>query len=693
MQRGSGYNSVLASYLIIAFISLGVGCGAVEEPSTFGTTSSALSYADLGIPCSTKTCASTRWIGIRGSGQSYCPPATRAWSHRPLFPGSAVPPALKRYCLYVNDEYVDLSHPRAYPFETLVLDGKLEAAAPDCGHAVLSTARRFGATKSTKPLALAHDILRERFRHQAGRMSPLPGSGPSAPPASQVGALTVFGAEHETETLEHLARDLLCPGGACIVQPKTEHPGTIGELAVGIARAAMRPSKTPPVLSISAGWEPEFGGASCKPPAVQAAFDALRVASCRDALLLAAQGDRRDGAVAQATSYPAAWMTVAAPDVKTCRALLGILAPWPVHGPTPGPAPGLPGLAPGPAPGLPGLAPGPAPGLPGLTPGLPGLTPGLPGLTPGRPGVVSVLAPGRAPGPLVHAVGDVQGTGKPLSTSLTGPRPLLAAYGDLSVRKVTASKYRALSGTAVAVTVVAAAATAIRYYRPGISASTVARLLRKSGDALQHDASLCPAGAAGKQCRSKPVRRVSLCRAIWRACKKNSNNHKTKGRCPATPVTCQPWDPDPPKSPLALRQFAQTYSPPVPVLPAACAGQLHHCPHRMHPGAFFRELSYPENPGDPGFMEVHGGKATLYVDRTDQLAVGNPTLVFQTGSGETYVELDNLKGSGGVYKFDSAGILDKVALVGSDVDSAMLSYEVWNIDKRSVIIPLYIFVR
>jgi hypothetical protein len=416
------------------------------------------------------------------------------------------------------------------------------------------------------------------------------------------------------------------------VTPKTRgHGWTIGGLAASIYDALVDPTASkdsPAVLAIGASWDRELGGSAlCRPPAVAAAHDVLRVASCHDVLVLAAPGDRLDGrAPSKAARYPAGWASLQAPDAASCSTLLGE--------------------------------------------------------------TVAAL-PKR---PLLHAVGDVQGTGKQLSTSLRDVRPLLSAYGDLTAWKLSSLKYRAASGSPVAVTVAAASAAAVRYYRPSLSAPQVAGLLQSSGDLLGHKASLCLGGTSVPACKNQPARRVSLCRAVQQACKPPSE------RCPTTPFSCPAWNKALPVSPAALQQYSATvYSTPAPVQPAKCVGPGGDCPHLKYAGRTMLRSGpeLPENPPNPAFMELYNGHATLYVDTWGYVFPENPTLVFRTELGESFVELGNLTSAGsGVFNFRGRAVLQCVALVEQGLESAMLAYEhASEAGRESVIVPLFIYMR
>ena len=78
------------------------------------------------------------------------------------------------------------------------------------------------------------------------------------------------------------------------------------------------------VLNLSLGWHPAYGGSETRtsmPVPVRAVYDALRYASCKDALVIAAAGheDTPDsGSQADGPLYPAAWESEPATTSSEC---------------------------------------------------------------------------------------------------------------------------------------------------------------------------------------------------------------------------------------------------------------------------------------------------------------------------------------------------------------------------------------
>ncbi len=267
------------------------------------------------------------------------------WVGQPLFPQSA-PTGLQGYCTY---RYADGTPP---PAQVSALKAAVEDVSPDCqvvmpqGNAITDIAAddllevfrwRIGWVDSAA-MGAAFSSLNLRAPVTTAVIDTYPNIDPSTPPQSDHGPVVASVAE-----------SIACPGGLpwlCPVSAETflglpriadgtkdtvrgGYLGRQSDLAVGIynALAAQGPGRL--VLNLSVGWDPTlFGGAdpTTAPPPVTAVYDALRVARCEGALIIAAAGNTDHLICAEHPLAPGQWQDQLAPTGAECGAL-GLTSP------------------------------------------------------------------------------------------------------------------------------------------------------------------------------------------------------------------------------------------------------------------------------------------------------------------------------------------------------------------------------
>lgn len=228
------------------------------------------------------------------------------------------------------------------------------------------------------------------------------------------------------------------------------------------------------VLNLSLAWDgATFGGLERRlrrmPVPVQALYNALQVASCRGALVVAAAGNRFDSAVSNDDGplLPGGWENRDAPTWEQCRELLG------------------------------------EPGAEAMQP-----------------------RTHSEPEPLVYAAGGVRFDSSPLYNSRPGSDPPLVAFANRALVMHDDDQPTArLTGTSVAAIVVSATAAAVWHHSPELTRAQVMDVIWESGrpiPALQpaDDSSTYKKAdffhGAGNE--APEVRRVSMCRALQQAC-------------------------------------------------------------------------------------------------------------------------------------------------------------------------------
>ena len=490
-------------------------------------------------------CPDWRWIGI-ASGAS-CPTPPAGWQHRPLFTPSstASPSPLDAFCLYEHDGAGNTTE-----IPALVQSGDLVQADRDC--AVVS-----GAFENE---------LGNHFLDQTG---PLVNGVPGGPGEVRLALLDTSptGATLPTNddtsdhgyTLTHLARRLLCGGkplASCAVQLTNRlaldlevvavdpvvvesnlenggHFGFIGDLATAIDAEVDEwldgTSARRLVLNLSIAWDPQHlkNDADSQEAinATEAVRQALRKASCKGALAIAAAGNRQGGHdTSKEALLPAAWEHELAPDFTACTSL-----------------------------------------LPGWTTDAGGAE--VP-TGPGRPWESS--GPSGYLEPLVYAVGAVDSHGVPLGIGRRDAIPRLAAYGNHGVTsdpKATEGHTAVYSGSSVATVVVSAAAAAAWRHRGNLPRHHLMNELHASGEDLERPAKLYPEGSQEPQ-----VHRISLCNTLQHACQ--------GPHCPDLgSLTCDSWQKTSPQWTPPEAPEPQNAEPIQNVLGTVdgCPNWLHYC--------------------------------------------------------------------------------------------------------------------
>jgi hypothetical protein len=443
-----------------------------------------------------KACAKWRWIGIKGQGETECPPIP-GWKANPLFCSMGLPrpdygkenPAattalqqLERFCVYETNKKFGAPFPPT-------ANGKLVRMDQDCAAVAVA------AETGWKPFS-------ERFLYQAGA-TPLAiknqrgvrlafldthptGVGvPTAPPTGK-------GVSEHGYTLTHIARNLICgheAGDDCAAlittrlalpitkfNPKsrkftkidTENGGHIGmqtDLAEAIRnevdawRDDLQKEGAPQhlVLNLSVAWNGDlFGGLREEQIAelragAQAVYWALRYAASFDVLVLAAAGNAQDcKSPSEGPLLPAAWETGAPRDEIYERSKT----------------------------------------------------------------------------PLLYAVGGVDAQGRLLANARNKAMPPRAAYAKLAVVPALTPGHSTnmYTGTSVATAVVSSTAAIVWDTLPDNDSRKIMEILERSGENLSDfhadlhanfgSASIASSGAA-----APPVRRISLCTALEAACK------------------------------------------------------------------------------------------------------------------------------------------------------------------------------
>lgn len=213
--------------------------------------------------------------------------------------------------------------------------------------------------------------LRTWFRWNGGRPTKsdldLPTTGTPEPRVTVLVVDTQPSDEDAVPTIDHgrlmghIIADVACPGDdpSCRVEvvyavglPRVApgevdyerggRAGTHADLAAAIYEGVRRweqvnATRTNPstlVVSLSVGWEPDvFGGMESQPaPAIAAVREALELASCKGAAIVASVGNQGDFCGATGPMLPAAWEVRAAPGVARCEELDAPLASAPGGG-------------------------------------------------------------------------------------------------------------------------------------------------------------------------------------------------------------------------------------------------------------------------------------------------------------------------------------------------------------------------
>ena len=304
--------------------------------------------------------AETLWRHVaRVNPNSLCPvdpntgcPQTSSWTGETLFeasPGGSMPPALADFCTF---ELGNLPTPAQLDeLAQLLEDDCVDSLAPDRLVVV-----PMGATQLADALGAT---LRADFLDQAGQpdgvVTPLTGGVRLAIVDTQPDALSPAGNSPHGFALRAMARELLCPGGACAIDIRTAlalpmlrcdtdprevcrddvlggYLATQSQLAAAIRTTTIDWLATAPtdrlVMNLSVAWHPRFGADPSDGPSVEAVFLALEDARCRGALVVASAGNRinePDPFPPADPLLPAAWERFSMPDLAACTIALEAL--------------------------------------------------------------------------------------------------------------------------------------------------------------------------------------------------------------------------------------------------------------------------------------------------------------------------------------------------------------------------------
>ncbi|MEM7356201.1 MAG: S8/S53 family peptidase [Acidobacteriota bacterium] len=468
-----------------------------------------------------------RWIGRMASPESACPvPLDDSgnphpdWTAQRLLPLVGAPTSYDVYCLFLrNSQTTDaLSFRQSVealgvgaappPLQAMVDRDDLESVETDT--LAFVPAPLPDADPSLLEAALWRS-LRDRFEAFSGRveLAPLAGKWPvqlaviDTHPTDKPWQTRSSARSGHGYTLLNMAQRLVCDpvqSSNCIVQLRSRlglayyydalrdevvrdvdsggEFGAIADLAVAIRAEVAHwwndGAETPLVLNISAGWDRRYGGeghVSDLPLEVRAVYDALRDARCRGVTILAAAGNTMSGPNEPIGAWlPAAWADRPAPDVLTCTE---------------------------------------------------DLEPGFEDWAIGRDSTAQTPAGDGAP--LLEAVAGIDARDRQLANASPGSLTRIVAYGDHGV--VGSGGHDApteiLTGSSVPTIVVSASAAAVSYYWPDGSSAEVIDAVYEGGVEVGLWADLCPP-ASSSLCedglQELPVRRVSVCSSVRRAC-------------------------------------------------------------------------------------------------------------------------------------------------------------------------------
>jgi hypothetical protein len=462
-------------YLWIAIALLALGLGACRTTAPFQDT-----------PTRQPVAVSTRWIGVEKHGKG-CPAPTLAsgWTVRPLFPLNGVPQDLRqsysraglgRFCVYDYTGYAP------HPNLPVAIQVKLSAAEPDRAVLVSSADTLAGMTSPS---------FLERFSDGVGRLDSNPAAA-GVPPGVRLAILdsqptqgaipTIPGSSEHGYILSHMAAYLACPGGqsSCAVE-------IVSRLALPMVSFANGQETKD---EISGGYRGTFEDLN------QALWDEIVAwqqspGAAKHLVLnlsLGWDGEKYGGREAEVKDMPPAVQAIY--RVLEAAADQGILVIAAAGNELPGPEATIQPL--------------------------------LPAGWEARPR-------GGAR-PLVYAASGVDGGDHPLvNTRAKGEAPRVA-YADHAVvgnfwnNRLTTT----LTGSSVASAVVSTTAAMVWSARPDLQPEKVMQILSQSGIELS---SRTPDFWAPSDPAPGPVRRISLCRAMQKAC--------DEGNCPL-PVCAVP---------------------------------------------------------------------------------------------------------------------------------------------------------
>lgn len=278
---------------------------------------------------SAQACQQRRWLARGGACTTVTPAGgTGDWTADPLF-GIAPPPSLAPYCLY---QWTPATSPLPTPADVTDLAAAL-AGQP--GFTSLSEDCTLVTPQSGEPdVAL---WLHDAFLAREG----LTQTGLSFPPFSPVKVLVLDTAPDSyswisaspfphgpvlANLIDEMTSFAGLRAGTVLALPRVEnglysgaggHFGFLSDLARAIYRALQLRAADDParhlILNLSLGWEGCLSPGGCppgRPPQVDAAavYDALTLATCSDALVIAAAGNDSGGPSPQTgLLHPAIW--------------------------------------------------------------------------------------------------------------------------------------------------------------------------------------------------------------------------------------------------------------------------------------------------------------------------------------------------------------------------------------------------
>ncbi len=275
-----------------------------------------------------------------------CHDVVGPWRGESLFPATA-PVGLAGYCTYTWDPDDPNAPAKPSPGHISNLKEVAGEVAPDCmvvlpqGNAITD---------------LVADDLLELFRWRIGWIEPDQMAAAFANPTLRSPVTTAIidtYPNHQPDdpnwplsdhgpVVASVVESIACPsGGSCAVSvspflglPRDadgeKHPflgGYVGrqsDVAVATYDALVAHDGDRLVIHLSVGWDPTlFGGAdpTNAPPPVSAVYDALRIARCRGALIVAAAGNTDRLICDEYPLAPGQWQMEPAPEVSECQGL------------------------------------------------------------------------------------------------------------------------------------------------------------------------------------------------------------------------------------------------------------------------------------------------------------------------------------------------------------------------------------
>ncbi len=138
-------------------------------------------------------------------------------------------------------------------------------------------------------------------------------------------------------------------------------------------------------------------------------------------------------------------------------------------------------------------------------------------------------------GPLIYAVGGLDGVDREMGNARPGARPQLGAPGELAAQSQPASYGPAyenvMSGTSVATAVASAAAALAWSYKKDATAVEIADRLYSSGESLLESADFCLTGTTCGE-----VKRISMCGLLQAVCSDPASTCTTPPSCTVRPA-------------------------------------------------------------------------------------------------------------------------------------------------------------